>query len=133
MVGGAEELTFRSEIIIAIRSKVGERDIFIIDDVAIRCIREVALGTEGGEGDEAKPLERTKRKSPNIFKRDGKGMNPFIVSLSYVNVDHLPEEMRSALSDGQQAPDLRLNQVRHANRLGIADIHQIIYSVKLQH
>ena len=88
MQGG---LIFRSETRI-ILSKVGARDIFIIDDVATRCIGEVALGTEGGEGDEAKQLERTKRESPNIFKRDGKGTNPFIVSLSYVDANHIPEK-----------------------------------------
>ena len=74
-------ITFWSEIIVAILSKVSERDIFIIDDIATRCIREVALGTEHSEGNETKPLERTKRQPLYIFKRYGMAMNPFTPSV----------------------------------------------------
>ena len=58
---------------------------------ATRCIREVALGTEHSEGNETKPLERTKREPPNIFKRYGKTMNPSAVYIEKVDVNHVPE------------------------------------------
>lgn len=40
-----------SEIIIAILIRVGERDIFIIDYVSARWIREVALSIDNSKGD----------------------------------------------------------------------------------
>ena len=66
---GGRGITFWSKIIIL--RKVVEQDIFIINDVAARCFREVTLSTNGSKGDETKPLERVKGEPHNILERDG--------------------------------------------------------------
>ena|ERR1700733_2078171 len=61
---------------------------FIINEVAVGCVKEVSPRANHSESDKTKPLERTQREPMDILKRNGEGMNPFIGSFfSGVNVN----------------------------------------------
>jgi hypothetical protein len=97
------DITFWSEIIIGILSNVGKRYIFIINEVAVKRVKEVAPSTDDSEDDKMKLFEGMKREFINVFKRDGKGMNLFdcfcFCFRFYKDVNHDGQYWESARED----------------------------------